>query len=32
MIKALTERNGSALAEVMGRHMDQALLRIKDAL
>jgi DNA-binding GntR family transcriptional regulator len=32
MIKALTERDGNALAEVMGRHMDQALLRIADTL
>jgi DNA-binding GntR family transcriptional regulator len=32
MIKALTERDGNALAEVMGRHMDQTLLRVKDTL
>ena len=32
MMKALTERNGEALAEVMGSHMDQTLLRVSRTL
>ncbi len=32
MMRALTKRDGNALAEVMGRHMDQTLLRVKDTL
>jgi len=32
MMKALTERDGEALAEVMGRHMDQTLLRVSHTL
>jgi DNA-binding GntR family transcriptional regulator len=32
MMKALAERNGEALAEVMGRHMDQTLLRVSHTL
>jgi DNA-binding GntR family transcriptional regulator len=32
MMKALAARNGDALAEVMGRHMDQTLLRVSDTL
>jgi len=32
MMKALAARNGNALAEVMGRHMDQTLFRVSDTL
>ena len=32
MMKALAARDGDALAEVMGRHMDQTLLRVIDTL
>ena len=32
MMKALAARDGDALAEVMGRHMDQTLLRVSDTI
>lgn len=32
MIKALTARDGERLAEVMGRHLDATLVRVRDAL
>jgi DNA-binding GntR family transcriptional regulator len=32
MMKALAARDGEALAEVMGRHMDQTLLRVSDII
>ena len=32
MMKALIARNGDALADVIGRHMDQTLLRVADTL
>jgi DNA-binding GntR family transcriptional regulator len=32
MMKALAARDGDALAEVMGRHMDQTLLRVSDII